>query len=102
MQEGLKKVEECRLCPPNTYNNEQGARGCKPCGKFAKSEEGSAKCNCIGAFRAYSGEDASCRCRSGYIFKDEQGKELGDVSDTSDCAKKTFDDCDLGGGDGTR
>lgn len=99
---GLKKVEECRLCPTNTYNNQQGATGCKPCGKFAQSEEGSSKCSCIGAFRSYSGEDASCRCRSGYIFQDEDGKELGDVSATSDCARKTFDDCDLGGGDATK
>lgn len=61
-EEGVESQEKCRLCEAGTFAATWGSVGCKPCGQFANSVEGSALCQCKGQYRAYSAIDASCRC----------------------------------------
>lgn len=91
---GIGSELECRLCAEDTYNSWFGQTGCRPCGQFAYSQEGSDSCECYGKYRTFSEVDVSCRCRSGYDYKDIDGKSLGDLSSIQDCAPLVFDRCD--------
>lgn len=98
--EGAESEDSCLLCPEETFQDEVGQEGCKPCGFYATSSPGSETCSCTGAYRAFSDVDSSCRCKSGYDFKDTNGVSKGSESSLEDCIPNVYDRCD--GNDLTR
>jgi hypothetical protein len=90
---GGSSPASCLLCDENSYNDQIGQEGCKPCGAFATSVEGASACSCIGKFRTFSTTDSSCRCQPGYDFKNQLGQSVGEESGVEDCSPLVFDRC---------
>eukprot|EP00347_Sterkiella_histriomuscorum_P024098 403332318 len=92
---GAESINQCLLCPENTFNDELGQSGCRACGAYANSIEGSSTCDCIGNFRSFSSADSSCRCKGGYDYINPlTDQSEGTQSDDTDCTPLVFDRCD--------
>eukprot|EP00347_Sterkiella_histriomuscorum_P018896 403343756 len=92
---GAESINQCLLCPENTFNDELGQSACRACGVYSNSIEGSSTCDCIGNFRTFSRADSSCRCKSGYDkLNPLTDQSEGTQSDVTDCAPLVFNRCD--------
>ena len=90
--EGGTSVNDCSLCPENTYNHLFNATSCLPCTSSSSSPEGSSDCICIGQYRAFQPTDSQCICQPGYEFI-LNGQSVSDEDGTNDCQPIVYSRC---------